>query len=52
MNIYYIIHQEALCGEILTWKEVMSVAIYSIYFIQKNGLGHFQEFLDESEPEQ
>lgn len=51
MEIYYYYSSRSMCGKILAWKEVMSVVIYWIHFIRKNGLGHFQGFFEEIESE-
>ncbi|CAG9786413.1 unnamed protein product [Diatraea saccharalis] len=46
-----IIHQEALCSKVLSWKEVMNIVVSTVNYIRKNGLTHrqFQQFLSDME---
>lgn len=46
-----IVHQEALCAKILSWREIMVTVISTVNFIRKNGLTHrlFQKFLEDLE---
>ena len=42
-----IIHQEALCSKVVSWKEVINIVVSTVNYIRKNGLTHrqFQQFL-------
>lgn len=44
-----IVHQEALCGKVLSWKEIIETIISTVNFVRKNGLMHhqFQKFLED-----
>ncbi|XP_045504708.1 general transcription factor II-I repeat domain-containing protein 2A-like isoform X2 [Colias croceus] len=46
-----IIHQEALCSKVVSWKEVMDIVVSTVNYIRKNGLSHrqFQQFLSDME---
>ncbi|CAH1634822.1 unnamed protein product [Spodoptera littoralis] len=46
-----IIHQEALCSKVVSWKEVMDIVVATVNYIRKNGLTHrqFQQFLADTE---
>ncbi|CAK1597303.1 unnamed protein product [Parnassius mnemosyne] len=46
-----IIHQEALCSKVVSWKEVMDIVVSTVNYIRKNGLTHrqFQQFLSDTE---
>jgi hypothetical protein len=51
MVFHCIIHQEALCCQILSLKDVMDIVISIVNYIRRNGLTHhqFQHFLEEIE---
>jgi hypothetical protein len=51
MVFYCIIHQEALCCQILSLNDVMDIVISTANYIRRNGLTHrqFQHFLKEIE---
>jgi hypothetical protein len=52
-TFHCIVHQEALCCKVLSWKEIMDTVISAINFIRKNGLTHrqFKKFLEDVEAE-
>jgi hypothetical protein len=51
MVFHCIIHQEALCCQILSLKEVMDIVISTMNYIRRNGLTYrqFKHFLEETE---
>jgi hypothetical protein len=51
MVFHCIIHQEALCCQMFSLKDVMHIVISTVNYIQRNGLTHrqFQHFLEEIE---
>jgi hypothetical protein len=46
-----VIHQEALCCQILSLKDLVDIIISAVNYIRRNGLTHrqFQNFLEETE---
>lgn len=46
-----IVHQEALCSKVISWKEIMDTVTSTVNFIRRNGLTHrqFQKFLEDLE---
>lgn len=48
-----IVHQEALCSKVISWKEIMDTVTSTVNFIRRNGLTHrqFQKFLEDLEAE-
>ena len=47
LQVHCLIHQQALCCEVLTWDSVMKVVVSCLNFIRAKGIKHwqFQEFL-------
>lgn len=46
-----IVHQEALCSKVISWKEKMDTVTSTVNYIRRNGLTHrqFQKFLEDLE---
>ncbi|GBP90908.1 General transcription factor II-I repeat domain-containing protein 2B [Eumeta japonica] len=46
-----IVHQEALCSKVISWKEIMDTTTSTVNFIRRNRLTHsqFQRFLEDLE---
>ena len=39
-QFHCIIHQQALCGKVLSWRHVMSVVVSNVNFIKNHALNH------------
>jgi hypothetical protein len=48
-TFHCVVHQEALCCKVLSWREIMDTVISVINFIRKNRLTHrqFEKFLED-----